>query len=60
MDIAEQQEALRRRRFTVEEYHKMGEAGILGEDDRVESATVPGLAFDADEVLPPREPEARG
>lgn len=23
-------------RFTVEEYHKMGEAGILGEDDRVE------------------------
>src|SRR3712207_4278462 len=36
MDIAEQQEALRRRRFTVEEYHKMGEAGILGEDDRVE------------------------
>lgn len=25
-----------RRRFTAEEYHKMGEAGILGEDDRVE------------------------
>ena len=25
-----------RRRFTVEEYHQMGEAGILGEDDRVE------------------------
>ncbi len=25
-----------RRRFTTEEYHKMGEAGILGEDDRVE------------------------
>jgi Uma2 family endonuclease len=25
-----------RRRFTVDEYHKMGEAGILGEDDRVE------------------------
>ncbi len=23
-------------RFTVEEYHKMGEAGIFGEDDRVE------------------------
>src|SRR5690349_14625496 len=23
-------------RFTVEDYHKMGEAGILGEDDRVE------------------------
>lgn len=25
-----------RHRFTVEEYHRMGEAGILGEDDRVE------------------------
>ncbi|HKP51415.1 MAG TPA: Uma2 family endonuclease [Chloroflexia bacterium] len=25
-----------RRRFTVDEYHKMGEAGILHEDDRVE------------------------
>ena len=25
-----------RRRFTVEEYHKMGEAGIFGEGDRVE------------------------
>jgi Uma2 family endonuclease len=36
MDIAERQEAVRRRRFTVEEYHKMGEAGIFGEDDRVE------------------------
>ena len=24
------------RRFTVEEYHRMAEAGILGEDDRVE------------------------
>ena len=24
------------RLFTVEEYHRMGEAGILGEDDRVE------------------------
>ena len=24
------------RRFTVDEYHKMAEAGILGEDDRVE------------------------
>ena len=27
---------LLRRRFTVEEYHRMGEAGILREDDRVE------------------------
>jgi hypothetical protein len=25
-----------RRRFTVHEYHRMGEAGILHEDDRVE------------------------
>jgi Uma2 family endonuclease len=25
-----------RRRFTVEEYHRMGEAGILHEDDRIE------------------------
>lgn len=28
--------AIRRRRFTVEEYHLMGEAGILHEDDQVE------------------------
>ena len=27
---------LKRRRFTVEEYHRMGEAGILTADDRVE------------------------
>ena len=27
---------LKRRRFTSEEYHQMTEAGILGEDDRVE------------------------
>src|SRR5438552_12280642 len=27
---------VRRRRFTVEEYHRMAEAGILSEDDRVE------------------------
>lgn len=27
---------IKRHRFTVEEYHKMGEAGIFGEDDRVE------------------------
>ena len=27
---------LRRRRFTLDEYHRMGKAGILGEDDRVE------------------------
>lgn len=29
-------DAPRKRRFTVEEYHRMGEAGILHEDDRVE------------------------
>src|SRR4029453_8354835 len=28
--------AMKRHRFTVEEYHRMGEAGILTEDDRVE------------------------
>ncbi len=27
---------LKRRRFTVQEYHRMARAGILGEDDRVE------------------------
>ncbi len=27
---------LKRRRFTVAEYHQMAEAGILGEDDRIE------------------------
>lgn len=25
-----------RRRFTVQEYYRMGEAGILGEDERVQ------------------------
>jgi Uma2 family endonuclease len=28
--------AVRRRRFTLDEYHRMGEVGILHEDDRVE------------------------
>ena len=27
---------VKRRRFTLDEYHRMGEAGILHEDDRVE------------------------
>ncbi len=29
-------EEIKTRRFTVEEYHRMGEVGILGQDDRVE------------------------
>jgi len=29
-------EEVTRRRFTVEEYHRMGEAGILRDDERVE------------------------
>jgi Uma2 family endonuclease len=29
-------EEIKTRRFNVEEYHRMGEVGILGEDDRVE------------------------
>lgn len=36
MDTVEQQQAVRKHRFTVEEYHKMGEVGIFHEDDRVE------------------------
>ncbi len=36
MDIIERQEAVRKYRFSVEEFHKMGEAGIFSEDDRVE------------------------
>jgi hypothetical protein len=33
-------EQITRRRFTVEEYHRMGEAGILREDERVELRNV--------------------
>ncbi len=29
-------EAFARRRFSVHEYHRMGETGILAEDERVE------------------------
>jgi hypothetical protein len=29
-------EAVTRRRFTIEEYHRMGETGILGDDERLE------------------------
>lgn len=36
METAQTQEVARRRRFTVHEYHRMAEAGILHEDDRVE------------------------
>jgi hypothetical protein len=31
-----EQQAVKKYRFTVEEYHRMGEASIFGEDDRVE------------------------
>lgn len=34
--VAAMEELTRKHRFTVDEYHKMGEAGIFGEDDRVE------------------------
>jgi hypothetical protein len=37
---------LPRRRFTVDEYHRMGEAGVLAEDDRVgRGRLVSPLAF---------------
>jgi hypothetical protein len=36
MDTVERQQAVRKYRFTVEEYHRMGEAGIFYEDGRVE------------------------
>jgi Uma2 family endonuclease len=34
--VYDAQPLMHRHRLTVEDYHKMGEAGILGEDDRVE------------------------
>ena len=34
--IAPADDTPKQRRFTVEEYHRMGEAGILHEDDRIE------------------------
>ena len=48
-----------RRRFTVEEYHRTAEAGILHEDDRVEliggetleSAALPALIIPVDAAL---------
>jgi Uma2 family endonuclease len=39
------------RRFTVEEFQRMAEAGILGEDDRVELADT-SLRYDRDLKLP--------
>lgn len=36
MTFVEEEILVRRRRFTVDEYHRMGEAGVLHEDDRVE------------------------
>jgi Uma2 family endonuclease len=45
----------RRRRFTVEEYHRMAEAGILGADERVEL-----LDGDVVEMRPAGDPHAAG
>ena len=39
---------LRRRRFTLDEYHRMGEIGILGEDARVELIEGEIIENDAD------------
>ncbi|MBA2692299.1 MAG: Uma2 family endonuclease [Rubrobacter sp.] len=36
METIERQQTVEKRRFTVEEFHKMGEVGIFGEDERVE------------------------
>lgn len=36
METKMRETAVRRRRLTVDEYHRMGEVGILHEDDRVE------------------------
>ena len=36
METKARQDVVRRRRFTAEEYHRMGEAGILRRDERVE------------------------
>ena len=33
---SESADPIRRRRFTVDDYHRMADAGVLGEDDRVE------------------------
>src|SRR5918993_1557442 len=44
-----------RRRFTVEEYHRMAEAGILGEDERVEL-----LDGDVVEMSPVGDPHVEG
>jgi hypothetical protein len=47
-------EEVRRRRFTVEEYHRMGEASILRAEERVElieGEILPNLTLRADAVL---------
>jgi Uma2 family endonuclease len=34
-------ETLQRRKLSVDDFHRMGEAGILGEDDRIELIETP-------------------
>ncbi|MGH3086372.1 MAG: Uma2 family endonuclease [Rubrobacteraceae bacterium] len=48
METTERRQTVKKHRFTVEEFHKMGEAGIFAEDSRVE--LIDGEVF---EMSPP-------